>query len=201
MKYMLTLAILFFVASPAGAYFSVMDTGRLLDKGEYKVLGEGQVLTDAPKGFNLNGRFSMGFDEDSELQGEVGFGSVDFNLGAFWKWMPVPDTDDQPAVGARMGFTFANVNDQSTYGLNLTPLVSKTFDTSHGDFTPYAGLPIGLQKNANDTFLSMQAAIGLEWTPDKWNLPELYGFRFLAEFGFEIDDAFGYFSFGTSYDF
>ena len=186
---------------PSSAYFSVLDTGEVVKTGEYKVLAEGQFLTDAPEGFNLNGRFATGIDEESELQIELGFGSIDFNIGGFYKWVPVPDTDDQPAVGVRAGFTFAQVSDFSTYGLNVTPFASKKFETEHGVFSPYVGVPIGLQQNSIDTRFSLQASIGLEWIPDQWSLPELYGFRFLTEYSFEIDDAFSYFSIASSYSF
>ena len=199
-KIILTLAILCF-STNALAYFSLMDTGNVKEVGEYRIMGEGQILLDSPKGFNLNGRFTTGYDEDSEIQIEAGVGSIDFYLGAFWKWVPFPDTDEQPAIGARFGVTFADVNDYSTYGFNITPLVSKKFSTEIGKISPYAGLPIGLQKNTLDTFLSMQAAVGVEWIPDEWTFDYLQNIHFLVEYGVEIDDAFNYFTFGATYDF
>ena len=189
------------LANPSFAYFSVMDTGHLTQPEQYRVQGEGQFLMDAPKGFNFNGRFTTGLNEDSEIQGEVGIGTIDYYFGGFWKWVPIPDTDDQPAIGARMGFTFASVNDYSTYGFNLTPLASKNLESDYGVFAPYLGIPIGLQKNSLDTNFTLQATLGVQWTPDQWKIPELRGFHFLMEYGFEIDDAFDYFSIGTAYDF
>lgn len=199
-KIILTLAILSFSLS-SSAYFSLMDTGHVKNEGEYRLMAEGQILLDSPKGFNLNTRFTTGYDEDSEVQLEAGFGSIDFYLGAFWKWVPFPDTDEQPAIGARFGVTFADINNYSTYGFNVTPLISKKFKTEYGDFSPYGGLPIGLQKSTLDTNLTMQAALGVEWIPDEWNFDGLKGFQFLVEYGVEIDDAFNYFTFGATYDF
>ncbi len=188
-------------STPGQAYFSLMDTGNLKDEGEHRILGEGQVLMDAPEGFNLNARFATGLTEDSEIQFEGGVGSVDYYLGAFWKWIPFPDTVDQPAIGGRMGVVFADLNNLSTYGVNVTPMISKSFDTNYGDFTPYGGIEMGLLNNVSDTFFSMQAIAGLEWKPNKWDYPALEDMQFLIEYGFEVDDAFDYLSFGASYDF
>lgn len=191
----------FLFTTTSQAYFSLMDSGSIKEEGTYRILGEGQILLDSPEGFNFNGRFSTGIDDESEVQFEAGVGSVDFYLGAFWKWMPFPDTDEQPAVGARFGLTFADVNNFTTYGVNITPLVSKKFKLDFGTLAPYAGIPIGLQKNTNDTYFSLQAALGVEWTPDEWQFSSLQNIRFLVEYGLEIDDSFDYFSFGASYDF
>jgi hypothetical protein len=189
------------LATPAMAFLSLMDTGNLKNEGEYRILGEGQILFDAPEGFNLNARFATGINEESEIQFEAGVGSVDYYLGAFWKWIPFPDTESQPAIGGRVGIVFADFNDLSTYGINITPMISKTFDTDSGNFTPYGGIQMALLNNVNDTNFSMQATIGLEWKPNRWDFPGMQDFQFLLEYGIEIDDAFNYLSFGASYDF
>lgn len=197
----LLLVLLCSFAFPASAFFSVMDTGELVKKGEYRVLGEGQVLFDAPEGFNLNGRFATGFNDESEIQFEGGVGTVDYYLGAFFKWFPFPDTDDQPAIGGRAGVTFADFNDNSTYGFNVTPMISKRIESGIGDFTPYGGIEMGLQTFVDDTFFSLQAVLGIEWSPNEWDFREIKDFNFLIEYGIEIDDSFNYLSFGASYDF
>ncbi len=183
------------------AYFSLMDTGEIKAKGEYRVLGEAQVLFDDPNGMNLNGRFATGLSEESEMQFEAGVGSIDYYLAAFWKWVPFPDTFDQPAIGLRSGLTFADVAGYSTYGFNVTPFISKLFDTSIGGISPYAGLQIGLQSNTNDSFSTMQFVLGTEWKPSEWDFRELKDFRFLVEYGIDIDGAFDYLSLGASYNF
>lgn len=197
----LTILIVMIITQPVWAFFSLMDTTQLVRQGDYKILGDAQVLFDEPKGLNLNPRFSTGISDDSEVQFEAGVGSVDYYLGAFYKWVPIPDTDEQPGVGLRAGFTFANVNDYSTYGLNITPMISKSINGNAGRFTPYGGLQFGLQRNTNDTYFSMQATIGIEWAPNSWDYDKLKDFNFLVEYGFEVDDAFDYLSFGAAYNF
>ena len=201
MRSLIILATLFFTASPSLAFFSLMDTGQLKKVGENRVLGEGQILFDAPEGFNLNARFATGLDDESEVQFEGGVGSVDYYVGAFWKWIPFPDTDDQPAIGLRAGVTFADFNNISVYGFNVTPLVSKLIDTSFGEISPYGGLEMGLQNSVNDTNFTMQAVAGVQWAPNRWDFPNLTDFNFLLEYGVEVNDSFNYLSFGASYDF
>lgn len=201
MRKLVVTLLLTLMALPASAFFSLMDTGELKREGEYRILGEGQILMDKPEGFNLNSRFSTGITDDSEMQFEAGVGVIDYYIGAFWKWVPVPDTADQPAVGARMGFTFADLNNSSTYGLNVTPMISKIFETNFGNLTPFGGIQLGLQKNVNTSFFSMQVALGVEWAPNEWDHPGLKDFNFLLEYGVEVDDSFDYLSFGASYDF
>lgn len=201
MRQLLTFVALLTLCQPGSAYFSLMDTGEIKEKGEHKVLGEAQVLFDSPDGMNLNGRYSTGLTEESELQIEAGVGSIDYYLAAFWKWVPFPDTFDQPAIGLRSGLTFADVRNYSTYGFNITPFISKMFETGIGAISPFGGLQFGLQRNTFESFSSMQAVIGVEWQPNEWDFRDLKDFRFLAEYGVEIDDSFSYISLGAAYNF
>lgn len=194
-------AVVFCFCLPSFAFFSLMDTGNLVKEGDYRILGEGQLLFDAPEGFNLNSRFSTGMGDDAEIQFEAGVGSVDFYLGAFYKWIPFPDTEEQPALGLRGGVTFADYNGYSTYGFNVTPLISKNFDTNIGYFAPYSGLILGLQKNTFESFFSMQLAIGLQWRPNEWDFQSLKDFNFLLEYAVEVDDSFNHLSLGAAYNF
>ena len=201
----LFLLILSLFLSPHGlSYFSLMDTGELRQGQNTRLLGETQVISNEPEGFNFGGRYvlgSNGFISDSEVQLEAGAGSVDYQLGVFLKWVPFPDTDNQPAVGVRTGFTFAKLLEYSTYGLNITPLISKHINSDLGKVTPYLGLPIGLQKNTLDFYTSFQVILGLEWSPEEWELGSSRGFNFLLEYGLGLDQAFDYLSLALAYDF
>ncbi|MEM7647067.1 MAG: hypothetical protein AAF203_09175 [Pseudomonadota bacterium] len=201
MTRMTALLLLMIISTPSYGFLSLMDTGNLVNEGEYRIQGEGQILMDPPEGFNLNARFATGLDDESEIQFEGGIGSVDYYLGAFYKWMPFPDTDDQPAIGGRGGVVFADFNGFSTYGFNVTPLISKNISSGYGQFTPYGGIEMSLLNNVDDTNFSMQAVIGLSWSPNEWEFPGLKKFNFMVEYGAEIDDAFNYFSFGANYNF
>ena len=195
---------LLFLSSKTFAYFSLMDTGELRQGQNTRLLGETQIITDIPRGFNFNGRYILGSSEfipDSELQFEAGAGSVDYQLGVFFKWIPFPDTDKQPAIGLRTGLTFAKFIEYSTYGLNITPLISKHINSDFGKITPYLGLPVGLQKNTLNFYTSFHVAIGLEWSPEEWELGSSRGINILLEYGMGISQAFDYLSLALAYDF
>ena len=199
MKSFLPLLAFLFISLPelSHGYYSLMNSGDLIEENKKSILIETQYISSQPvRGANINGRFATGLNSESELQGEIGFGSVDFNLGGFWKWVPFPDTSSQPAVGARIGATFAKLNNVSTYGLQITPTVSKKISLGGmGIMAPYLGLPVGLQNTNDDTFLSLQGAFGLQY--QHFNFQSL---SLLIEYSFEIDDALNHFSLALSFD-
>ena len=194
---LLFIALYLGFCSQSFGFYSLMDTGELLNRGYHRVQGEAQLILDKPAdGLNINGRFATGLNQESDIQAEFGVGSVDFYVAGFWKWIPFPDTSHQPAVGARFGVTYGKINDVSNYGIQATPLISKKYTINRvGKVTPYFGLPIGLQNTADDTTVSLQGVIGTQYSH-----PKLRHIYFLLEFGFEIDDAFDHISFAVSFD-
>ena len=188
----------------SGAYFGLTDTGELRQGSESRLLiGAQQILDSHNEGFNINGRYIMdssGFIKGSEVQMEAGSGSIDYHIGVFLKWIPFPDTDDQPAVGLRTGFRFASL-EYSTYGFSITPLISDSFNSGIGRITPYCGLPLGLQQNTLESIFSTQVAIGIEWSPQKWELGSSRGFHFILEYDMNINKAFDSVHAALAYDF
>ncbi len=180
----------------SAAYFSTMDTGDITANGRYRIIAEPQIIIDKYEGLNMTGRFSTGLTEDSAVEALVGAGEVDFQLGGFYKWVPFPDVEGQPAIGGKAGVIFARVKGETEFSLRFHPLVSKKFETEAGDITPYASLPIGITNRDDTTFIPVQLAGGAEWkTLSSENL------RFMAEIGFNISKAFPYVSVGLVYEF
>ncbi|WP_289445200.1 hypothetical protein, partial [Klebsiella pneumoniae] len=80
-------------------------------------------------------------------RGLVGVGSDEFfYTGLFVKYVPFPDTEDQPALGLIGGATFGreevSLEKEEVLTLRVSPLLSKDFETDIGLVTPYASLPI-----------------------------------------------------------
>lgn len=188
------LTVVTFTLPKAQAYFNTMDTGQITEVGKGEVTAVAPVIFQEPNdGFNLNGRFSTGINDDSEIQAELGVGSVDLYAGGFFKYVPFPDTYEQPALGGRAGVVYAEFNDLSTYGFNISPMASKNFDGAYGRFTPYISLPIGILTNRRETFMSLQGTLGMEWS--RW-----VNMRFMVEYSFNMKDALDYLSVGASFD-
>ena len=197
LRHALLYLITCFLPFSAQAYSSLVDTGEILNRGYSQVQLESQyLLNSGGQGLNFNGRYSTNLRNDSDLQIELGLGSVDFSVGAFWKWVPFPDTASQPAVGSRFGVSFAKVNGKTTYGLLGTPLVSKKISMGYlGHWSPYVGIPIGLQNTNESTFMTLQGLVGFRYTYKKWN-----HLHFLLEYSMNILNAFDHVSLAVSYD-
>lgn len=185
----------------AHAYYSVMDTGEIMDPGRYKVTPEIQFLTEGG-GANLGANFDMGLNDETGLRGQVGFGDTQFFAAGFFKYMPFPDVDKQPAIGFNAGLVYARDAGDADYTLRVEPLVSKKFTPDFGAITPYASIPFGWQHRSADKYagdkdnLTLQIAIGTQV-----DLKTLPNWGLMAELGFDINKTFGYVSFGAAYYF
>lgn len=177
------------IGQPAAAYYSTLTTGQMLKHGHYQLGAETQFVTDGDTGVNLAARFDAPINDELGFRAEAGFGATDFFGGGYIKWVPVPDLESQPAIGVLAGAVYGHYSGIDALSLRAHPFVSKSFGVDYGVITPYAALPFGLQIAEDDTDFTMQIAIGTEYKPEAW---EHLGF--MAELGFDINDAFPYFS-------
>ncbi|MCC7405947.1 MAG: hypothetical protein IT288_16260 [Bdellovibrionales bacterium] len=193
---LLVVLVSLLVAVKANALYSIMDTGDLLPEGQFRANVETQFITDGDDGVNFNGRFDTWFRDDANLRGVVGFGTTDIYLAAFYKWVPFPDVEGQPAIGVAGGLAYArfDVEDETIGELSIRvhPLISKKFATEYGDFTPYGSLPFGVASREGDMELPLQIVGGVEWKTLEWQK-----LTFSAEVGFDVSKAFSYISLGA----
>ncbi len=182
------------LSAPAFAYYTFQDTGSLLAPGQYAVGGELQFRTSDDSGVNILGRFDGGWRDDLNYRAIVGFGDTDFQAGGFVKWVPIPDYDNQPAIGLSVGGLLATYESNTEFSLRLYPFISKQFDVEVGQLTPYASLPLGLRTYDGDSDNTTQLILGTKYVH-----PEMKGAHYFAEIGFDLDDAFSYFSVGATF--
>jgi hypothetical protein len=179
------------------AYFTTFDTADTLSTDHYRLGPEGQFIFNKLQGFNAISHFDMGVGEGQEMKFVLGTGIVNFQAGAFYKWIPIPDVDKQPGIGAFMGFLYGYQNGASIMNLRFHPLVSKKFIIDGKSYiTPYASVPFGVSFGSGTTTAPIQMAIGAEWLPQFLN-----NLRIMSEIGFEINAAFSYFSMGLNVPF
>ena len=191
-----SLAIAAVCASESHAYFSTIDNGDLLKPGQYQAAIEPQLILDKYNGFNVIGRFDTGFNDNANIRGVVGFGKVDFQLGGFYKIVPFPDTEDQPAIGFDIGAIYARVGGDNQLSLRVHPIVSKKFETEIGDLTPYGSIPLGVTSRKDDTVTPVQVVIGNEFRPlNSRNI------SYFTELGVTVSNAFSYISAAIAYRF
>src|SRR5438045_1900949 len=92
--------------APAGAYINVMDTGEMLAPGHFRAMIEPQYIFDKIPGAALAGRFDLPINDNLNGRVLLGGGAIDFESGAFIKWVPIPDYKNQPAIGLDAGVTY-----------------------------------------------------------------------------------------------
>ncbi len=178
------------------AYRTNMDTGDLVGTNHYRLQLETQFITNNDTGANLISKFDTHLSEDADVRALVGVGTTDVHVGGLLKWVPIPDTDTQPAIGLVGGLLFAHYEGKSEVSLLGTPLVSKGFNVSFGQVTPFASLPLSLKSYGSDTDITLQLAVGLEA-----KFTNLSGFRFRSEAGFDLANSFSHITVGAAYDY
>ncbi len=189
-------AILGLWTAPVQAYYTSLDSGQILAPGNYKLGAEVQFITEGDDGVNVAARADGPLTDELNWKTQIGVGTTDVFLAGFVKWVPFPDTDSQPAIGVTGGVLYANYEDFSELSIRLHPFVSKRFELEFGDISPYLALPIGLRTLEDETDVPFQATLGTEFRPDG-----LEKINFVAEIGFDVNDAFPYFAFGANLQF
>jgi hypothetical protein len=185
--------LLIAMSSNAFAYQSVFDTGEIVPAGKYRVMGELQYLGD-PSGLNLTAGMDAGVNESSNIRAVAGVGSVNLYAGVFYKWVPFPDTDTQPAIGIMGGGTWARYDGENYPGIRIQPIVSKKIDTEFGFINPYASLPFGVISGPRNNTFPFQFVVGTDWKP-----VDVENFSFLLEVGLNVNESASYVSTGLLY--
>lgn len=197
LQHVLVATALILFGSSAWADYSVMDNGEVLKPGHFKATGNTQVMTENA-GVNVGGRVDMGLTDDYGVRGLLGAGKSGVFLGGLFKWMPIPDTETQPAIGGNIGLLYLKDDDISDLIFRLEPLVSKRLPVENVVFTPYASVPVGLRMRKSDgdddgdKDLTLQLVLGTQLQIPTWQK-----LQFIAEVGIDLDKAPGYLNVGA----
>lgn len=175
-------------SSSAFAYYDVLDTGEIMAKGNYKLTGGAQLLTDEG-GANGEAIFDAGFSDEFGGRATFGLGRTDIFAGALFKWMPIPDIDNQPAIGFNVGLLYGKANGNRDLTFRFEPLVSKKIDAGSTVWTPYASIPLGLRSrdsedNGKSNDFAWQLVGGTQLQIEKWKK-----LQFMAEIGVDLGKA------------
>ncbi|MCO5113771.1 MAG: hypothetical protein M9899_06315 [Bdellovibrionaceae bacterium] len=190
-KFLLGLVLLLPVKS--FALLTVLDTGEIIESGKYKLGIQLQGITDEPGGINFAGHVYLPINSAWNLRLHAGTGQTEFNAGGGVKWIPIPDINHQPAIGAIMEVEWASDNNFDVLYTRFAPLISKSFRWEYGAMSPYAAIPIGiyymLDADHDKTDIFLQLALGVEL-----DLEAFDNFTIVGEGGFDLKDSFSYVS-------
>ncbi len=174
-------------APSAHAYNSVIQTGDVVEPGAFQLAIVPQVILSRYKGVGLDAMLDVGVDTASSIRGVIGVGDgVDFQVGGLYKYIPFPDTENQPAIGGEAGLVFARTAGKSEVDLRFNPLISNKYESEIGDITPYVSLPVGIEFRDGESLVPVQLALGTELR--LLSTPQL---SFFLEGAVNLHDAFG----------
>lgn len=185
------LGLLFF-STYSFAYYVHHATGDLVEPMDFTFTSVAQQVTDPSSGLNLIGLIDSGFTEDTNIRGLIGIGDKDFQIGGFYKWVPIPDYSNQPAMGLLTGFSYMSESDTNELNVRLQPFISKKFESNIGEFNSYLALPLGLRKFDGGSNVPAQLTIGTEL-----NSRHFDNIVFTGEIGLNLRKSFTYFSIGA----
>ncbi len=100
------------ISSMAFGYNSIINTGNMTDPGTYKLGSELQFLTDDSSGANILLYLDLPTKSQSmDYRIKFGTGATDVNVNVAAKWIPVPDIQNQPALGLILDADWINEDD------------------------------------------------------------------------------------------
>ena len=194
-RFTLLILLLCTFSNPVFAYYETLETGEILEKNHYLVNLSSQAITDNDSGINFTAKMSAGLNEDSGFGAILGVGTTDFVTGGFYKWVPFPDYENQPAIGFTTGIMYARIDGLNELSIRFNPIVSKKYQTDLGPLTPYLSVPTGIRSFNGKTTLPIQFAAGSEYEPNRFE-----HIRFIGEIGFNISNAFTYVTVGVTFE-
>ena len=149
---------------PAKAFLGVNETAEVLSSGQYRVGYIPQNYLGNGGGLEHGAFLDMPIDRDINSRIELGFGVTDFWAAGSIKWVPIPDFQKQPAMGLRGKIILAREQTNSFFNTQITPMLSKKYQTARGTFIPYAGFPITfIYENSTNNTNTTQMCFGTEW--------------------------------------
>jgi hypothetical protein len=166
----------------ASAYMTVAESGELVPENQFRVSIEPQVNY-----FDFSGHFDTGVAEDAQVRVSAGMGSTGYHFDFFYKRIPYPDYDDQPAIGYKFGASFARESNSSVVTPIFYPLISKNIIIKKDRWTPYASLPIGVSVFQSRSSTPIRFVAGVEYVPTS-----VENMQFGGEIGFNVKDSFSY---------
>jgi hypothetical protein len=181
--------VLLFFSGPAFAYLSVQESNEITPAGKFKLGFEPQIKLSRGSGANFSGFFDAPINDEMSGRVILGAGDIDIFAGASFKWVPIPDYRNQPAVGAKVTGVFSKDNSDNYVSFGLAPIVSKRFDSEYGVLTPYASLPVNFVNGKSTTTTHINVAVGSELMPISAD-----NMTFGAELGIDLKDSFSYLS-------
>lgn len=189
----------FLLSRLSHAFLTVNETAEILPDNYFKIGVAPQALLSSGGGFNIGAFVDAHLDDDLDGRVTAGGGETDFWAQASLKWVPFPDVDRQPAMGARAAIIYAREendlgDNENLTGFQIAPLFSKKADTRYGNMIPYVAVPFTFFNAKSGSYTASQFTVGAEWFPEQDK-------HFGTEFNLNLKDSHSSFSVYFSFPF
>ncbi len=169
------------------AYMTTLESGHIEPVGTHRAGLMGQIRLTEGSGANVGGTFDSSLNETSSMRVQVGGGETPFFSSLSYKWIPIPDYENQPAIGLKLEGLYGKLKDDTSLALRAHPLISKNFITDRGNFNPYFALPLSYISYKSSSETTTQLVFGSEYMTDNAE-----NFVFTFELGISGAKSFNY---------
>lgn len=180
-----------FTSIPSWAYLTILESGEPLTKSELHLGFAPQFMLDDHTGSNGVINIRTGLDEGRDFSVQLGGGNIHFWTSLSTRWIPIPDYDDQPAIGFRFDVTLSKIASESDGAIRVAPFASKRFRSDTGHIEPYVYLPIGLRVSGG-TYDNLSSFV----VGSQFMIEDLRPVFFYGETAFNIKNSVSYFTIG-----
>lgn len=167
----------------SSAYIIMGESGELVEPGKSTLGFFPQFILSDGGAFNFISFVDTGLTEASSFRVQLSTGETDISGGASFKWVPIPDYQNQPAVGIKLGASLGREGDNNFSHFQVAPVLSKKRSTDYGLFIPYGAIQWSNLYISGENLRSLQLLAGTEYLHDDTNL------RFGAELAVEAKEA------------
>jgi len=192
---MLKLVTLFFLSAfisyPSWGYLTVLESGEPLTKSEMHIGFAPQFMSGDRTGSNGVLNLRTGLAEGQDFSAQLGGGDIHFWTTLSTRWIPIPDYDDQPAIGLRFDVTIAKIGSENSGAIRVAPFTSKRFRSDVGHIEPYIYLPIGLSI-LGGTYDNLSSLV----VGSQLMIEDLQPVFFYGETAFNMKNSVSYFTIG-----
>lgn len=167
----------------SSAYIIMAESGELVEPGKSTLGFFPQFILSDGGAFNFVSFVDTGLTESTSLRLQLSAGDTDISGGGSFKWVPIPDYQNQPAIGLKLGAFLGREGDNNFSHFQVAPLLSKKQSTDYGLFIPYGAIQWSNLYISGENLRSLQLLAGTEYVHDDTNL------KFGAELALEAKDA------------
>ncbi|MEW6055927.1 MAG: hypothetical protein AB1540_04870 [Bdellovibrionota bacterium] len=174
----------------------VFDLPAFLEAGKWSAGLEPEIVLSNGTGAGFNFKPRYGATDFLNWQGVIGTGTGarQFRVGGIADFEWFPDYASQPGIATPLFMEYYRLETDGLLSFGAKPLLYKSFNGQGAVYTPFVALPVGWNYKNSKINGFMQVALG-----SMFKVSNLQNWKFTAEAGFDVKNAYSYISGGVTY--